>query len=154
MTADQATPQAVQDFINARDALFRAIDFDHARGVGANEIARAAASAISRPTVLSYLAATRLHTDARDALRAAGLEGPFGIEITGRFGRESRIVLLVLACDPDEIEQDPDTLVARAADALRDAGIDIDRPEQRGSLRDALWDGEALRLRRSRHRAR
>ncbi|KOX33950.1 hypothetical protein ADK67_04880 [Saccharothrix sp. NRRL B-16348] len=149
MDTQIATPQAVRDFIDARNALFRAIDFDHARGVSANEIARMATPAISRPIVLSYLTAKQLHTDALNALRTARLEGPFGIAITGQIGRGSRTVHLALTYDPQEIEEKPDTLVTRATDALRAAGIDIRLPEGWNSVTDALWDGEPVPLHRT-----
>ncbi|MEU4806902.1 hypothetical protein [Actinosynnema sp. NPDC023587] len=149
MDTQIATPQAVRDFIDARNALFRAIDFDHAQGISANEIARVATPAISRPIVLSYLTAKQLHTDARNALRTAGLEGPFGIGITGQVGRGSRTVHLVLAYDPQEIDQQPDTLVTQVTDTLRTADIDIRLPEGRNSIADALWDGEPVPLHRT-----
>ncbi|MFD7656807.1 hypothetical protein ACFV4N_22790 [Actinosynnema sp. NPDC059797] len=144
-----ATPQAVKEFINARRALFRAIDFDHARDVSADEIAHMASTAMSRPIVLSYLAAKNLHTDARNALRTAKLEGPFGVEITGKIGCGSRTVQLTLAYDPREIDQEPENLVTRAVDALRTADIDTETPQEYDSITDALWDGKPVPLHRS-----
>ncbi|WNV85067.1 hypothetical protein [Umezawaea sp. Da 62-37] len=147
MTITSATPQAVQAFLDERQGLFRAFDHDLKHGVSANEIARMAAPAVSRPVVLAYLNAKELAADVHRILRSARLEGIFGADITGEIGRGARVVHLTLVVDPQEIERDQDTLVMHLADILLPEGIRLDTPEQ-SSIAEALWDGESVRLRR------
>ncbi|MFC6093918.1 hypothetical protein [Saccharothrix lopnurensis] len=149
MDIDPATPHAAQELVNARAELFRAIDFDIRRGVSGNRIADWAASAVSRPIIQSYVAAVKLRADAHGRLRKARLDRPFGVEITGEIGRGSRTVLLVLAVDPTEIDQDPGDLVARATAALNADNIAIVVPEEHDSAVAALWKGEGTPLRRT-----
>jgi hypothetical protein len=143
-----ASPDAAREFLDARRGLFRAIDFDHNNGVSANMIADLVAPAISRPIVLSYLAAERLRRDARDALRANGLGGSVEAGVTGEIGRGGRVVYLALALDPLEFTTDEaDTLLSRVVAALDPAGIELVDPGD-GSIRDVFWDGEQIPVRR------
>lgn len=143
-----ASRDAAREFLDARRALFRAIDFDHNNGVSANMIADLVAPAISRPIVLSYLAAERLRRDSRDALRASGLGGSVEAGVTGEIGRGARVVYLALALDPQEFTTDEsDTLLGRVVAALDSAGIELVDPGD-DSLHAAFWDGEQLPLRR------
>src|SRR4051812_20067845 len=121
-----ACPDAVQEFLDARRGLFRAIDFDHNNGVSANKIADLVAGAVSRPVVLAYLAAERLRRDAREALRATGLVGSVDVGATGEVGRGARVVYVALALDPQEVaDDDSDTLLGRLAEALRPVDIEL-----------------------------
>jgi len=143
-----ASSDAAREFLDARRGLFRAIDFDHNNGVSANMIADLVAPAISRPIVLSYLAAERLRRDARDALRANGLDGSVEAGVTGEIGRGARVVYLALALDPLEFTTDEsDTLLSRVVAALDPADIELVDPAD-GSIHDVFWDGEQIPLRR------
>lgn len=154
VTIDSATPLAVQAFLDERQGLFRAFDHDFKHGVSANEIARMAAPAVSKPVVLAYLNAKELAADVHRILQSARLDGIFGADITGEIGRGARVVRLTLVVDPQEIERDQDTLVAHLVDVLVTEGIRLDGPEQ-GPIPEALWGGEPVRLRRhERQRAR
>jgi hypothetical protein len=143
-----ASPDAAQEFLDARRGLFRAIDFDHNNGVSANMIADLVAPAISRPIVLSYLAAERLRRDTRDALRTNGLGDSVESGVTGEIGRGARVVYLALALDPLEFTTDEsDTLLSRVVAALDPAGIELVDSDD-GSTHDAFWDGEQIPVRR------
>ncbi|OLR92600.1 hypothetical protein [Actinokineospora bangkokensis] len=147
MDTDPATPQALAEFRAAREALFRAFDHDLRQGRSANEIARMAQGTVSRPVVLAYLTAKRVAADVRRMLRSAGLDGLFGAEITGETGRGAREVCVMLVVDPREVVDDRDSVVARLVDLLRANNLRLDAP-WRGSLAEALWDGEPVRLHR------
>lgn len=146
---EPATPQAAENFAAARRELFRAIDFDVDRGASANRIAEWAHPAVSRPVVHGYVAARKLRASAHQVLREAGLNGPFGVDITGQIGRGSRTVRLVLAADPVEIEHDPEDLVALAGAALDAKNIELVVPVGHDSAVSALWEGEGVPLRRT-----
>lgn len=143
-----ASPDAAREFLDARRRLFRAIDFDRNNGVSANMIADLVAPAISRPIVLSYLAAERLRREAREALCANGLDGSVEVDVTGEIGRGARVVYLALALDPLGFTTDEsDTLLSRVAAALDPAGIELIEPDD-GSTHDAFRDGEQIPVRR------
>lgn len=122
-------------------------DIEFFGGVSANEIARMAAPAVSRPVVLAYLNAKELAADVPRILRSARLDGIFGADITGEIGWGARVVRLTLVVDPQEIERDRDTVVAHLVGVLLAEAIRLDPPE-RGSIAEALWKGEPVRLRR------
>jgi hypothetical protein len=114
---------ALESYVNARRALLDAMLADHRGGTSANDIARAAAAAWSRPVTLDYLSAWDRHARARDALAAAGLDGYVDVRTTGDTAGPRR-VRLQIACDPADMEPDtwralPDRIVA----ALMGAGV-------------------------------
>ncbi|WP_328457421.1 hypothetical protein [Amycolatopsis sp. NBC_00438] len=143
-----ASPDATREFLDARRAVFRAIDSDHKRGVSANRIADMVSGAISRPIVLAYLTAEQLRRDAREAVRAAQLEEKVNVGATGEIGRGARVVYVALTADPGDLtDEDSASLFTRVADALRSAGIALARPGDDVTA-EAFRDGRQIPLRR------
>lgn len=143
-----ASPDATREFLDARRAVFRAIDFDHKRGVSANRIADMVSGAISRPIVLAYLTAEQLRRDARDAVCAAQLGELVDVGATGEIGRGARVVYVKPSVDPDALTgEEAVSLLGRVVDALRPAGIVLARTGD-GVTTKAVWDGEEIPLSR------
>jgi len=96
---------ALANYINARRTLLDAMLTDFRSGTSANDIARTASAAWSRPITLDYLNAWDRAARARDALAAAGLGDFVDVRTTGDTAGP-RQALLQVACDPSDMEPD------------------------------------------------
>ncbi|MFH8257579.1 hypothetical protein [Streptomyces roseolus] len=109
---------ALGSYGNARRALLEAMLADFRAGASANDIARVASPAWSRPVTLDYLNAWDRADRAREALKAAGLSGYVDVHTVGDLAG-ARGVELRISCDP--LDMGPDTwqnLPNRIAGAL------------------------------------
>lgn len=140
MTELLATPDAAREFITARRNLLEAMKFDRENGVSANDIARMAVGAISRPVVLRILSVEQQVADARKALRERGLDPHVDVGVAGGSGGWGAAYAYVLnATDFGVFPELKPTLFSDVVAALNSAGLTTgDATEQ------ALWDGERI----------
>ncbi len=119
-----STPDAVKELLAAQQQLLRAIEFDVAHGVSANQIARSCAPIASRPVVLDFIQVLERHAAIRAQLQAAGLDRYVATRLVGQFGHDRRRIEMTLGLDPAELDLDePEALFARINSALGKIGI-------------------------------
>lgn len=142
------TPDAVRDFLAARDNLFRAFQADHRNGVSGNRIAEMAAGTFSRPVLQDYFATLKLRDDALDALKKANLVGVVDVGVTGPVGQGSREVYALLARDPAEFSSPAQLteLVGRSLEVLAAAGVTVLHYTNRAAVAAALVTGTEVTL--------
>lgn len=138
MSTPKPVAEATQHFLDARDTLYAALRAEDAAGVGRNEIARRAAPALSRATVLSILGASTLQVKVEHVLAAAGFS--LGQDITVSEGPGHSVVLAYSGDDRDTAE--------RLEQALKTAGYGLhprwDAPNR--DTDDHLLAGERMRV--------
>lgn len=138
MSTPKSVADATQDFIDAREALYAALRAEDAAGVGRNEIARRAAPALSRATILSILGASALQSKVEHVLMAAGY--CLGQAVTVSEGPGHSVVLAYAGSDRDTAEALEQALLA-AGYGLRPR---LDAPERDAD--DHLLAGERMRV--------
>ncbi|MFE4514740.1 hypothetical protein ACFRMQ_11190 [Kitasatospora sp. NPDC056783] len=101
MSTRYETPPAVDNYLGARRALIDAMRADQKGGVSANDIARMAMAAWSRPITLDYLKTWELRDDVQTLIEQAGLKSYVDVAATGA-ASGAREVRLIIVCDPVE----------------------------------------------------
>lgn len=138
MSTPKSVADATQDFLDAREALYAALRAEDAAGTGRNEIARRAAPALSRATVLSILGASTLQSKIEHVLAAAGFSPGQAVTVSEGPGRS--VVLAYAGSDPDTAEGLEQALLA-AGYGLRPR---LDAPPR--DTEDHLLAGERMRV--------